>query len=113
MAKVRYVQSGALPLTAAGASSAKQTLVTPDDNLDRTLTGVFVTDFTALIHQQIFNGQALAADIQDVVFTLRVDFLPMHEVVKGGQPFQFVTVNDSGGAVPASKFLALRYEVPD
>jgi hypothetical protein len=108
----RYVQSGALPLTAAGANSGRLSLVTPDDNLDRKLTGVFITDFTVLIHTQLFNGQAVIADIQHVVGTLRVDFIPLNETVRAGQPFQFVVFNDSGGAVPASKFLQLRYETP-
>jgi hypothetical protein len=98
-------------LPAAGANTGLFALITPDDNLTRTVTGIYVSDQTRLGHTQLFNGQRKAADIMHELFAVVDQFVTLDETFAPGIQINLIVFNDSVGALTANTGVIVRYTV--
>ena len=102
---ITFVASTPANSTVVGA------VVTPDDNQERTVTGVLTGDSTKLNRTQIERTGLTVVDIDNSLMAQQAGFIPVNVVFKSGIQINVGSENGTAGAV--NNFpITIQYTVP-
>jgi len=97
-------------ISTAANSSSLAAVATQDDNLQRTLTGIWVSDHTTGLQAEVQLTGKTVVQVDDTVMNLLKDFLEVEVVFPPGIQFFLGFNNTTGGAINNVAFI-YRYEV--
>jgi nitrous oxide reductase len=100
-----------IPAVAAGAQLGETNVNTPDDQVNRKVTGILSTNQTRLIRTVLMKQGTPIADIDNGLMAQQRDFIAADAQYGGGLPITVDVRNSNAGALAVNTdAIVIRYE---